>query len=612
MFSKIKLQTSFTLVFSVIMLIMIMAIYWFIDYFVLDAYEQVMIGNSRQLNVELSEQIDLYLSDLNQLSKNSVSNQNLMADMRQLDKLTHELTQYENLFFDRNFESYSSYLLNYSEMSPSNVYIYGRQNRFKFAYGTLPLTSNFESVYERVADGDRLLGRVVFYYHNANTADNVTQPSISVIRAFTEINGYGLGFIEIQQDYTMLDKIADLGESGKVFVLDEAGRIIYPAEKLEDDQIRLLHAVIHQENEGMRVEPHFYTYVTSDTSGLTTVIRHENEQVFKPFYRLRNTTLIAVTLMSLYSVLSVYFVTRQLTKPIRMLRNRVLKLDFDNISLFTNRTSPNNEINLLNDAFQQMIDRLRHSMEKEMAATMEEMRARFSALQAQIAPHFIHNTLYLISILAEEGRREDVINMCKRLSNMLRYMAESPNRSVMLEDEMAYTHDYLTLIQYKYEDFIELDIDVQEDAAAVLLPRLTIQPIVENAIKHAFNDSDPPWKIAISCTRDAKEWKIVISDNGSGIPETELASLQKQIADLLAAESFSLDQSDGIGGLGIINTVMRLKMLYPDSLRFELASFPGSGTRITIRASLQPKSFATRRSGHVSGHDRRRQHPDRP
>lgn len=605
MFSKIKLQTSFTLVFSIIMLVIILAIYWFIDSFVLDAYEQVMIHNSRQLNVELAEQVDQYISDLNQLSKNSVGNQNLMADMRQLDRLTHELTQYEILFFDRNFESYSSYLLNYSEMSPSNVYIYGRQNRFKFAYGTLPLQSNFESVYERFAEGRRLLGKVIFHYHNENTVANAEQSSISVIREFSEITGYGLGYIEIQQDYAMLNKIADLGESGSVFMLDDAGQIVYPASKLDADQVQLLRDIIAHDNEGILLGSHLFTYVSSNISGLTIVIQHDNEQVFKPFYRLRNTTLIAVILISVFSVLSVYFVTRQMTGPIRMLRNRVLKLDFDNISLLTNRKSSNNEVNLLNEAFQQMMDRLRHSMERELVANQEEMKARYSALQAQIAPHFIHNTLYLISISSEEGRNEDVINMCRRLSNMLRYMTASPYRNVTLADEMAYTMDYLTLIQYKFEDFIELQIDVAEAAKDVILPRLTIQPIVENAIKHAFNHTDPPWKIAIRCHVIEDGWEIVISDNGSGIPPAKLSMLQTQIAELLASDTMAFDQSDGIGGLGIINTVMRLKMLYPDTLRIVLHSADQGGTQITFRASFQPKSFTTRRiDNHVSGHDR--------
>src|SRR5690606_25284641 len=132
----IKLQTGFMLVYCAVILVFIFVIYLYINQFVLKAYEKTMINNSLQYNIKLSEQVDLYFNDLNQLSKNSVYNQNLIEDMRELDRLTHELTQYENLFFDRSFESYSSYLLNYSDLNTSKVYIYGRQNRFQFAYGS--------------------------------------------------------------------------------------------------------------------------------------------------------------------------------------------------------------------------------------------------------------------------------------------------------------------------------------------------------------------------------------------------------------------------------------------------------------------------------------------
>ena len=593
-FSRIRLQTGLTLVFSAVMLVIILVIYWFIEFFVLDDYEKVMTENIRQLNVELAEQVDLYFDNLNQLSKNSVGNHNLMDDMRQLDRLTNELTQYEILFFDRNFESYSSYLLNYSEMSRSNVYIYGRQNRFKFAYGTLPLKSNFESVYERSLEGDRLPGKAVFYYNNANNEDDAPeQPSISIIRAFSEITGYVLGYIEIQQDYSMLDKIADMGQAGTVYIFDQHGQVVYPAERLDADTIRFLQDVIAREG-GLRNGNYFYTSHTSDESGLTTVIKHADKQAFQSFYRLRNVTLIAIVVVGVFTVLSIYITTRQMTKPIRLLRSRVLKVDFDNISLFANRTSPNNEINLLNEAFQQMIDRLKHSMERELAASKEEMKARFSALQSQIAPHFIHNMLYLISISAEEDRKADVINMCKRLSDMLRYMVESPYRNVTLKDEMEYAINYLTLIQYKFEDFITYAIDMPQEAQSVVLPRLTIQPFVENAVKHAFNDSDPPWKISIVCSVEDSEWEAVIEDNGSGIPTGKLSALQSEIAGLLASDSFTLDKSDGMGGLGIINTIMRLKMIYPNSLRFDLHNGANGGTRIRIRASLTPEYPAQR------------------
>jgi len=586
MFNKIKIQTGFMLVFSTAIVLIILMLYWFINSYVLSAYEKVMVANSKQLNMKISQQVDLYFNDLNQLSKNSVTNRNLIDDMRELDSLTHVLTQYETLSFHRSFESYSSYLINYSDLNSSKVYIYGRQNRFKFAYGSLPLESNFDKIYDQQPYKNQLENQVVIYFDNANTTSEGASPSISIVRAFADISGNMLGYIEIQQDYSKLKQISNLGESGEVFILDRNDRIVYPAEKLDSATLDLLHDVISSGGVKPNLNHYLYTSYTSEETGLTTLVKHANESVFKPLYTLQNTTLISIVAIVLLSLSMIYLITLRMTEPIRKLRSSILKVDFDNFALFTNQKSPSNEVNLLNDAFHQMMERLKHSMNQEMLANKEELKARFSALQAQIAPHFIHNILYLMSIAAEENRNDDVMSMCKRLSNMLRYMAESPFQKVTVAEEMTYAIDYLSLIQHKYEDFIELNIDVDEAAQTVLLPRLTIQPFIENAIQHAFNECDPPWKITISCQVKGLEWEILIQDNGSGMTPERKKILDEQIELILSSDSFASQETSGIGGMGILNTLMRLKLLYPNTLCFSIENDSSNGLIVRIQASI--------------------------
>jgi two-component system sensor histidine kinase YesM len=578
------------IVFSAVMLSIFLFMYLFINHYVLDAYEQAMVANSRQLNTKISEQVDLYFNDLNRLSRNSVSNQNLMGDMRNLDRLTHELTQYETLFFGRSFESYSSYLLNFSDLNASNVYIYGRQNRFKFAYGSLRLESNFEKIYQDPKMPSLFPGKAVLFFENENTDPAAKKPSISVIQAFSEISGYITGYIELQQDYTRLRKITDLGDSGVVYILDKDGRTLYPAEKLDSDALSVIQQAIHAGSRGLAKGDFFYTAQRSNESGFTTVVKHSSRAVFKPLYTLQNTTLLLIAAVCLLAIVIIYLLTKSMIEPIRKLRSRILKVDFDNFSLFTNSISPNNEVNLLNDAFQHMMERLRLSMERELIAGKEEVKARFTALQAQIAPHFIHNILYLISNAAEEERNDDVTAMCKNLSDMLRYLTESPYRDVTIEQEMEYTSSYLSLIAYKYEAFLDYRIEVHDGARNMIVPRLTLQPFVENAVKHAFNDGDPPWIIRISCHMDGDEWEAEIRDNGSGMTADQFQSIRAAIDNILASDKADYNETTGIGGMGMANTVMRLKTLYPESLRVELDNNGAGedGLRIRIRASIYP------------------------
>ncbi|RED55295.1 cache domain-containing sensor histidine kinase [Cohnella lupini] len=582
MFNRIKVHIGFMLVFSFVIALIILGVYWFINSYVLRAYEKAMIANSEQLNAKIAQQVDLYFNDLSQLSRNSVANRNLMDDMRQLDKLTHELTQYETLFFDRSFESYSSYLINSSDFNTSKVYIFGRKNRFKFSYGPLLLESNFEKVYNSPAYRKKLESSSVLYIRNENRTDGNAPPSISSIRPFAEISGDVLGYIEVQQDYSRIAQIANLGKDGEAFIFDSDRRVIYPPLRIEPSVMNLLERAIAADGNGFVHGNYYYTARYSETSGLTTVIKHSDESVFKSLYTLQNTTLLLVLTILSLSVSAIYTISLRMTAPIRKLRSGILKVDFDNFQLFMNRKSPSNEMNMLNDAFQQMMERLKQSMKLELQSREKESKARFSALQSQMAPHFIHNILYLISISAQERRHEDVIAMCKKLSDMLRYLADSPWRPVKLEEEIQYTMNYLSLIQCKYEDFVDFAIDVRDTAYIVELPRLTIQPFVENAIQHAFGNINPPWKVSIDCSGDRFGWEIVIRDNGAGIAEERKLLLERQIAEILLSGTF--EQPSGIGGMGILNTVMRLRMLYPNTLRIALDNGK-EGLSVSIRGA---------------------------
>lgn len=300
-------------------------------------------------------------------------------------------------------------------------------------------------------------------------------------------------------------------------------------------------------------------------------------------------TFSIILIIVFISIIAVYFVTAALTLPIRKLRDDILKVDYENLSLRATEYSFNNEINLLNHAFYTMIERIKKSVENELRAKDEEMKARFEALQAQIAPHFIHNVLYLISISAQENKYKDVVDMCKKLSVMLRYVT-AHSQLVKLEDEIEYTENYLYLLKKKYEDFLNFEIEIKGKAQNLQLPRLVIQPFVENSIKHAFNYFEPPWMISVKCIVDEEEnnWKITIADNGCGFAPDILDKINSQINDIDSyfKRSYDNETNSNNGGLGIINTFLRLKMFYGDNLVFNIQSNK-NGTIINIEGSIK-------------------------
>jgi len=267
----------------------------------------------------------------------------------------------------------------------------------------------------------------------------------------------------------------------------------------------------------------------------------------------------------------------------------VLRVNLDNMRLDRDVNAHNDEIQLLSTAFQDMLERLRSAVDRAMLANREEMRARFGALQARIAPHFIHNVLYLISVQAHENRTADVEMTCKKLSDMLRYVVQSPFKTVTLDDEVAYAADYLALQKQNYEDFLTYTMTVAPAVRSVRLPRLVLQPFIENSIHNGFKTKLPPWKIDVACEAAADRWSITISDNGCGIDEATVRHLRETIAaklDDFRASSPLEDQ--GIYGMGIINTHGRLRLMYGDLLGFDIRSGEDGGTTIHLSGPFLP------------------------
>lgn len=167
---------------------------------------------------------------------------------------------------------------------------------------------------------------------------------------------------------------------------------------------------------------------------------------------------------------------------------------------------------------------------------------------------------------------------------MLRYAADSQYQKVTLEEEMEYTRNYLYLMQCKYEDFLTFDISLPEEAEQIIIPRLTIQPFVENAILHGFSNCMPPWSLQITCDVSGEAWELKIVDNGSGIKEEKLIMIRHQIEAIL--DDPTTPVQSGFGGLGIVNTVARLKLTYPDSLQFDIRNNPDRGVSIYVKAKI--------------------------
>ncbi|WP_258166520.1 sensor histidine kinase [Paenibacillus sp. PCH8] len=389
--------------------------------------------------------------------------------------------------------------------------------------------------------------------------------TISFVRTINDQNGKVYGYLSIQMDQVYIQNLTGGITAGEVYILNEQGEQMTGTGASAELLLRWTNPIT---GEGLDVDKdnNYITHSTSPNTGWITYIITPKQSVLGSIHSVQTLSILLITALMLVSFVYIFLSTRNLLLPIRKLRSQIWRMNYSNMNLKVDEMPKNNDLLLLNEAFQDLMERLQQSIDREKVALHEEIMARNSALQAQIAPHFIHNVLYLISIAAQEGKTKVVSDMCKHLSDSLRYIVSSPYAHVTLAEELEHTRHYLSLVQQKYEEDLEWDIRADELASEIRLPRLVIQPFVENCIEHAFANTAPPWRIQITVKQYNDLWALEIKDNGEGFPPDKIREILNRIQTSGSGLDQQANRPTALGNMGIMNSVNRLKLMYNNRL----------------------------------------------
>ena len=232
-----------------------------------------------------------------------------------------------------------------------------------------------------------------------------------------------------------------------------------------------------------------------------------------------------------------------------------------------------NEVNVLGSSYEQLNHVIADLKKEKLFATLHKNRIEIEFLQIQISPHFLYNTLESIRMMAEINGDEASVEMICALSKILRYSIGTSDKVTTLRNELAIARDYVFLQKKQLSVIEAFRIDIPKQYADTLVPKLSLQPIIENAITHAFSN---PGIICLSCTDTGEHFQIAVSDNGCGIPEQRLAQLRR-----------SLDGTgEHSGSIGLQNVHRRLKLLFGPDCGLQIESQWGKGT--TVYLNLPP------------------------
>ena len=209
-------------------------------------------------------------------------------------------------------------------------------------------------------------------------------------------------------------------------------------------------------------------------------------------------------------------------------------------------------------------------MKKQIENERSLHRAELELLQAQINPHFLYNTLDSISILAESGREEDVVDMVNNLSTFFRNSLSRGEDIITLRAELAQATSYLEIRQIRYSDILNYEIHVPEELQDHLVPKLILQPLIENALYHGIKNRRGRGTITISGESVQGDIMLKVQDNGAGMTSEQLKLLNSGI--------YAENQS----GLGLKNVQQRIRLYCGSPYGLSFESSPGEGTSVTV------------------------------
>ena len=284
---------------------------------------------------------------------------------------------------------------------------------------------------------------------------------------------------------------------------------------------------------------------------------------------------IGLTIIAIVAaIIMSYMALRSVTKPIKQLCKMTTKVGQGDFTVKTSNVSTD-EIGVLTDSFNNMtreIGELVQAIKKEQSnLRLTEMKL----LQEQITPHFLYNTLDTIVWLAEENKTKDVVTMVTSLSDFFRTGLSEGREVILIKDEVEHIVSYLQIQGVRYQDILEYEINVDDDIKSYEIPKLTLQPLVENALYHGIKNKRGGGKIIVEGKKD-KDNNVIINviDSGKGMDK----ELLENVLNNMYVEN--IDKSKK--GYGLRNVCKRLKYYYGDECELSIESDENNGTKVTI------------------------------
>ncbi len=303
---------------------------------------------------------------------------------------------------------------------------------------------------------------------------------------------------------------------------------------------------------------------------------------------IEHVTSLAIVVCLLFIIMISTIFSYRITRPILDLRRSMKQVELGNYSVLSQVPSSNDEISGLIKSYNNMIQKNKELIEDVYIAGIKRKQAQFLALQAQINPHMLYNTLESIRMKAVVKRQDDIAEMIKRLARMFKHSLGMQIDHNRVRNEVEYAANYLFLQNIRYDNRFTLEVNLSDQVLDAQIIPISFQPIVENSIKHGFRDYSKPLIIKIEESRiTPNDVLIRIVDNGKVLTDEKIRQINANLHQAVDVGASAFVDADTLEGIGLRNIAERLKIQYGEHYYIRIGSEEGTGTFVELLIPLQ-------------------------
>lgn len=410
--------------------------------------------------------------------------------------------------------------------------------------------------------------------------------SLSRSVELTNVGHTRRGVLLVDMNYSAIEQVFDKANeqnSGYTYLVDRNGEIIY------HPQLKAIYSGMVQENNMVAASyedgSHFETFMGEERAVVVKTVGYTGWKIVNvaPVKELFSSSVDIVFFMVMICTVTIVlilfgniFISNRVTEPLRNLDDSIRYLEEGDLEESHIYIGGSHEIRHLGVTIQMMIRRMKDLMERMVQEQEDKRKSELDALQSQINPHFLYNTLDSVVWMIESEQQREAISMIKALAKLFRISLSKGNSIITLKDELTHARNYLDIQKVRHRNKYNVTMEIDPAICDCITIKLIIQPILENAIYHGLEAMDGEGEISVHGYVREGDIYIDISDNGIGIPQETMKSLLTDKSRVRAKGS----------GIGLWNVNQRIALYFKGDYGLSIKSEPDEGTTVTIHLPM--------------------------